>query len=66
MERAANYVQDVCDVCALVDGDHTVKSVVYCSKCDANLCDRCWGKPGRRARAWLLRGMGRGKGRRRG
>jgi hypothetical protein len=50
---------DVCDVCALVDGDRTPKPVTYCDRCKANLCAVCHRSVVRRARAMMLRGMGR-------
>lgn len=46
-----------CDVCDLVDGDYSEKNVTYCPRCDANLCQRCFWNPIRRARAALIRGL---------
>lgn len=40
---------DICRVCELVDGDTTVKPVVYCSVCDSKICDDCRPKVKKRA-----------------
>lgn len=34
-------MEGVCDVCRLLKGDKTVKSVEYCSFCDSNICADC-------------------------
>jgi hypothetical protein len=53
-------VTDVCDVCALVDGDTSHKEVICCGVCSAHLCRGCSQRTTknvlRRAQAWLLRG----------
>lgn len=46
-----------CDVCNLVDGDPTPKPTYYCGLCDAWMCVRCVPSIGRRAMAWMKRGM---------
>jgi hypothetical protein len=32
---------DICRVCELVDNDRRLKPVLYCSICDAKICDNC-------------------------
>lgn len=44
-----------CDVCVLVDGDHTPKAVHYCSTCDAFICDTCTPNLARRGYAMVKR-----------
>jgi len=54
-----------CDVCVLVDGDHGVKQVGYCSLCNAWMCEACRSDTVRRAKAWkirTMRGLRRGLG----
>lgn len=48
-----------CDACRLIDGDFSPKHVQYCKVCDAYLCDRCRPNPWRRAKAAVLRKLGR-------
>lgn len=63
---AASF-RGVCDVCSLVDGDATEKDVICCGMCSAHLCRADAARTptvlGRRARAWVTRGM-RGLGKR--
>jgi len=52
--RLAHPTTGVCDVCVLVRDDHRPRpGVVYCSRCDAWLCDECRGRYDRRAIAAL-------------
>lgn len=46
-----------CDVCVLVDKDHTPKEVAWCPRCKAWLCGPCKKNWGRRAIAAFLRGV---------
>jgi hypothetical protein len=48
-------VQEKCDVCVLVDGDHRIKEVNYCGRCDANICSECQPNTIKRAEAMLRR-----------
>ena len=34
-----NWQWHVCEVCAVLDGDDTLKPCTYCSFCDAWLCE---------------------------
>ena len=45
----------VCDVCLLVDGDDSAKTVSFCSFCQSWICQRCSQNPIKRARAAGLR-----------
>ena len=47
-----------CRVCELIDGDDTLKDVLYCPVCQAWMCTPCRASIGRRALAAILeRGM---------
>jgi hypothetical protein len=39
---------NVCDVCLILDGDQRLKPGMYCSKCDAFICEQCQPKTMRR------------------
>ncbi len=47
-----------CDVCVLVDGDHSLKEVGYCSICDAHICQACQPNLVKRANAMRIRKWG--------
>lgn len=48
-----------CEVCRLVDGDYSVKPCRFCSMCRAWICAADLPNLARRARAMLLRKLGR-------
>lgn len=50
-------MRGVCDVCEIVDGNKLPKEVGYCPMCKAQMCAECRRSPGRRAKAWVLRGL---------
>jgi hypothetical protein len=58
-QAAADKVMGVCDVHALLDNDRRERPVMFCPMCQAWICDECRGNWGRRARAALLKRMGR-------
>jgi hypothetical protein len=47
-------MQHQCDVCAILDGDTSIKEVNYCRLCDKHMCARCQNSPWRRAHAMFL------------
>jgi len=53
--NSAGQKEDICDVCRLIDGDLTRKSVTYCGFCKAWMCEKCRKDPIRRARAVLAK-----------
>ena len=48
-----------CEVCFLVDNNPMEKPCYYCATCDAWICEECWDKPIKRARAAIKRITGR-------
>lgn len=45
--------QAVCEVCRLLDNNHSEQTCRYCGTCDAWICDKCRPDLIRRAKAFL-------------
>jgi hypothetical protein len=52
---APQFTSHVCDVCRLLDGDLWLKWCVYCSVCDAWICEQDLPQWSRRGAAAALR-----------
>ena len=48
-----NKISGVCKVCQAVDGDETVKAVVFCKFCGVYICDKCNGDLTKRMKAFI-------------
>jgi hypothetical protein len=55
----ATPLRGVCDVHRLVDGDTRERWVLFCTMCESWICDECRGNWPKRARAAILKRMGR-------
>jgi hypothetical protein len=58
-QAEATPISGVCEVHDLLDGDRRPRLVLFCSMCQAWICDECRGNWGRRARAALMKRIGR-------
>ena len=56
--RRPTYIDHICDVCRLLDGDSSPKPCAYCAGCRAWVCERDLGRWDRRARAAVMRRSG--------
>jgi hypothetical protein len=44
----------ICKVCELIDNDKSIKPIIFCEFCNANICKSCEPNLLRRAKAMLL------------
>lgn len=52
--QGIEHIDKVCRVCELVDRDYSKKKVVYCSFCEAYICDGCRNDVVKRGKAALI------------
>jgi hypothetical protein len=53
-ESCKDKISGVCKVCALVDGDNSVKTVVFCAFCGVYICNACNSDYIKRMEAFVL------------